>query len=679
MISNKTWKISIRCQNGTQIETEVPVNAGKQEKNGTAVSVTDFNEDDIRIGKIDLEILPVTLADIPYTEKDKPVQVRIPVEELPEKITAFYMFNPWWTRPAFCKDLSGIPERTQIALFKMKDRCVCLLPMVGDSYKAVMTAGSADEIVFEMTAGIGGIRRISEPLFIMSEGQTSYEAVHKIFAYLKLHTGLRLREERTVPEVFRYLGWCSWDAFYTEVSDEKIRQKAQEMTERNVPVRWFLIDDGWFGAREKMLADLRPDHEKFPEGFKRMTDEIRANSSIKWFGVWHALGGYWDGIAPGSPAEQQEQKDLYQNRAGSIVPDPGKGAGFYKDWHKLLRSEGIDFVKVDGQSAVPFYYQNGFPLAKAAREIAFSLESGACIMNGAMINCMGMGMETVLSRPASAVSRNSDDFLPAKEESFAEHLIQNAYNSVYHNEIYCCDWDMFWTNHKHAGKHSLLRAISGGPVYVSDRVGETDPEVLRPLTYADGRILMLERSAKPTEDCIFTDSTQNGVLKLHNIGKWGQENIAGGVAVYNLTDRVQTFVTSPSDVPELDKDQEYWIYDFLEKAVVMPESAKTAGGGLGVGDYKWFVFLPKGQNGSCLGLSDKYCGFTAVEAMFTEGNTDTVVLKGTGNVSWISGKSPVKVLAGGRKVTDQMSSNGCLHTLRLPESAEKAVITITWS
>ena len=107
MISNKTWKISIRCQNGTQIETEVPVNAGKQEKNGTAVSVTDFNEDDIRIGKIDLEILPVTLADIPYTEKDKPVQVRIPVEELPEKITAFYMFNPWWTRPAFCKDLSG--------------------------------------------------------------------------------------------------------------------------------------------------------------------------------------------------------------------------------------------------------------------------------------------------------------------------------------------------------------------------------------------------------------------------------------------------------------------------------------------------------------------------------------------------------------------------------------------
>lgn len=115
---------------------------------------------------------------------------------------------------------------------------------------------------------------------------------------------------------------------------------------------------------------------------------------------------------------------------------------------------------------------------------------------------------------------------------------------------------------------------------------------------------------------------------------------SAGDPVYNLTDRVQTFVTSPSDVPELDKDQEYWIYDFLEKAVVMPESTKTVGGGLGAGDYKWFVFLPKGQNGSCLGLSDKYCGFTAVEAMFTEGNTDTVVLKGTGNVSWISGKRP---------------------------------------
>ena len=75
----------------------------------------------------------------------------------------------------------------------------------------------------------------------------------------------------------------------------------------------------------------------------------------------------------------------------------------------------------------------------------------------------------------------------------AEHLLQNAYNALYHNEFYCCDWDMFWTKHEDCVKHSLLRAVSGGPVYFSDKIGETDPEVLKPLAYLDGRILMMER------------------------------------------------------------------------------------------------------------------------------------------------------------------------------------------
>ena len=53
---------------------------------------------------------------------------------------------------------------------------------------------------------------------------------------------------------------------------------------------------------------------------------------------------------------------------------------------------------------------------------------------------LGMAMENILSRPTSAISRNSDDFMPNKENGFVEHLLQNAYNSVYHDELYYCDW-----------------------------------------------------------------------------------------------------------------------------------------------------------------------------------------------------------------------------------------------
>lgn len=57
---------------------------------------------------------------------------------------------------------------------------------------------------------------------------------------------------------------------------------------------------------------------------------------------------------------------------------------------------------------------------------------------------------------------------------------------------------------------------------------------MKPLTYQDGKILMMDRSAKPAQDCIFSDPMKEGVLKLHNIASYGDKK-TGGMAVFNLT------------------------------------------------------------------------------------------------------------------------------------------------
>ena len=105
---------------------------------------------------------------------------------------------------------------------------VCLLPMVGKAFKTSLRDGERGELLLEMTAGMGGFAALHEPLFLMSSAGTAHEAVHKIFAELSRRRGLRLREDRRIPEMLKYLGWCSWDAFYTEVSEEKIRQKKRK-------------------------------------------------------------------------------------------------------------------------------------------------------------------------------------------------------------------------------------------------------------------------------------------------------------------------------------------------------------------------------------------------------------------------------------------------------------------
>jgi hypothetical protein len=93
MIKSNAWNILIRCQNHTQVRAEVPVNAGDSMHDGVTIRAQDIREGDVRIGELALEIHTQTLTDTPFMEMEHPVQVRIPVEERPEKITAFYMFD----------------------------------------------------------------------------------------------------------------------------------------------------------------------------------------------------------------------------------------------------------------------------------------------------------------------------------------------------------------------------------------------------------------------------------------------------------------------------------------------------------------------------------------------------------------------------------------------------------
>lgn len=610
-------------------------------------------------------------------QSEWPVRLLLPMEK-PKEMTVFHLFKDWWTRPSFVSRFEGIPPRTQMLLLRYPDRCACLVPMVGKEFKACLMGGTQQKLTVWMSAYRGGQSTLDEPVYLLTEGPTASEAVHSAFTWLAEYYGIPTREERRIPELFRYLGWCSWDCFYTQVTEEGLRLKAAELTKKQVPVRWMIIDDGWLSTEGKKLVDFAPDRTKFPQGFRPMVDELKRDTCIRWFGVWHALCGYWGGIAPESRVAIQEREHLYSSVSGKLLPSPFTGVGFYRHWYQQLRREGIDFVKVDAQSVVPYQFENSLPLAEAARGLHQALEGGAAVLDGAVINCMGMAMENVLSRGSTAVSRNSDDFFPRQEGSFTEHLLQNAYNALYHDQLYCCDWDMFWTQHPDAVKHSLLRAISGGPVYFSDRVGDTNPEILKPLAYLDGELLRMDHSAKPTEDCIFTDPTQQGVLKLHNTAPWGGISAAGGIAAYNLTGECQRFSIGPKDIPGLAESSNYWVYDYFERRSFLLGREETLHLTLEKGGFCWYVFLPTGKSATYLGLLEKYVGFTAVETICEGTDRDSIVLHESGPVGWLSDCIPSRVWWGGEDVTSLVQVQKPLFTLLLPEKPGRGVLTLEW-
>lgn len=669
----------IRCQKGKAMDVELGINSDAFEEKNMYLAITETVENGCRLGQIHLKFRNEAHTDGGrYLCMEDPVQLLLPMEEHPQNMTAMYMYNEWWTRPAFIQSYGDIPDRTQVLFLQYPHKYACFVPMVGRQFKTYLSAGTQDELSLEMSAGLGGQSEVQEPLYLQAEGSTLAEAVHTAFRYLAEEHGIRMRQQRRLPEMFQYLGWCSWDAFYSEVTEEKVRRKAEELSRKQVPVRWLLIDDGWLSVKEKQLVDFIPDREKFPQGFRAMTADIKASGMVKWIGVWHALGGYWGGIAPESDLARREGSNLVKTVSGKVVPSPVTGERFYNDWYELLGREGIDFVKVDGQSSVSYYFENCMPVSEAARGIHQALENGASRMDGAVINCMGMAMESILSRPTSALSRNSDDFVPGREGGFAEHLLQNAYNSLYHNMIYYCDWDMFWTKHPDCVKHSLLRAISGGPVYFSDRIGDTDAKILKPLTYLDGRLLMMDRSAMPTDDCVFSDPRKHGVLKLHNIAPWGGDQTGGGIAVYNLTGQRQAFSFAPADIPELTVADRYWLLDYFGGTARSIERNQRYESALESEGYAWHVLLPQGKHGSCFGRMDKYAGFIAIESMMETDDTSVIVVRESGTLGWMADKHPHRVFVDSIDVTKNVHQQNCLYTLSLPERPQKAVLSIFW-
>lgn len=100
-------------------------------------------------------------------------------------------------------------------------------------------------------------------------------------------------------------------------------------------------------------------------------------------------------------------------------------------------------------------------------------------------------------------------------------MVHCAYNSLWMGNFIHPDWDMFQSTHPCAEFHAASRAISGGPIYISDSVGQHNFELLKTLVLPDGSILRCQHYALPTRDSLFEDPLHNGktMLKIWNLNK----------------------------------------------------------------------------------------------------------------------------------------------------------------
>lgn len=516
-----------------------------------------------------------------------------------KKTVAFARFNQWWTRPYFPENLSQMPPGTVLLLIRYEDQYACIAADPGNRYPVNIAFSSLENRLFIRRENQQGKERGVGEVMVEACGADPYSCVSAVMETMCRMHNIPDRAARRYPAILEKIGWCTWDAFYKEVSAEKIEAKLKEIQKKQIPIGWVLIDDGWLSVHENKLSGLDADVKKFPGGLQQITEEIKA-AGIPHVGVWHTLNGYWDGIEKNSLLYMENRDQFVEADSGMVLPDPETAQeDFFDQWYRFLKKNGIDFTKADAQSSLEVQYRGLGTVGAAAESVHALLDHAANThFDGALINCMGMSPENIFARPYSAVSRNSDDFVPEREGGFEEHLLQNAFNSVYHNGIYYCDWDMFWSSHPEAGKHALIRALSGGPVYISDPVGKTERRLLERLCYSDGTVLRADYAAVPTPDCLFHDPQDTGFLKIFT-----ECNQTVCIGVFSFSELpVKTEVALPVKA----QSEEYIVTDPLHMESILLKGTESFACEVPGRGYRYFLFTPVRNGAAVIGNVDKY-------------------------------------------------------------------------
>ncbi|MBR4910399.1 MAG: alpha-galactosidase [Clostridia bacterium] len=604
----KRYPLKLKSQSGDTLEFE-------EQALGITFSASVATYGKIRYLKYKAEYNPHGLGEIPgrnHFDYECTVGLHVKGIRGVKRFFATYNKSEFWVHPFF-GELNALPEFTQ-----------AILTQNGSDY-SFFTTLCDKEFVSTIKGFHDGFDiyvwnnclpdSVDTVALTWGRGNDPYTLPFKVNkeTFLLLGKTPVMRTDKEYPGVFEYLGWCSWDAFHMEVTHADLINKAREFKEKGIPVRWFILDDMWgdvpnnniptMQSRELNSFEAAPD--RFPKGLNGIVKELKENYNLK-VGLWHPATGYWHGINPNSPLAKEYKDYLFWSTKKQLIPRYERDVieEYYDRQHGFYSECGVDFMKVDYQSHLRWYEKLAMPIGKAADNFHNAVErANNKYFGGALINCMGMATENFWNRK-SAVCRFSGDFCPESRKWFSGHILQCAYNSIVQGSVYYGDWDMWWSDDTQAIKNSVIKAMSGGPIYVSDKLGRSKKNVIMPTVFSDGRIIRLDSPARPSPDCLFEDARESGrAFKLFNT-----HNESGIIAVFNIDkDERPVFADITAADMLIDENKEYCVYDWFSEAAFRISGKDSFRIELkNYDEFKLYIFAPLKDGKAVIGLKNKY-------------------------------------------------------------------------
>lgn len=538
-------------------------------------------------------------------------------------------------QPLPIHDFQNLKPGGMFLVAKLEDNhYLALLPLSGKSTVAWFVSSGAD-----LTLNVGNLGsapvHADLPLIAWGRAADPYAAARLAWqtaiAHPLIAESTRLRAEKTYPEILRYLGWCSWEEYKASI-DEKILLDAVGTIENSaLPIRWVLVDDGHLRETNRQLTAFGP-NQKFPRGWAPILQRRRPDK-IRWMGVWLNFNGYWNGISPQNDLASLAQ-DLAPLPNGSLSKNPKKASAalepkpglehsfaFYNAMIGSVRDAGFDFVKVDNQAKNLALYRGSAQPVESAIANAKALEFAAAFHMDGLINCMAHGPVSVFNTRVSAVTRCSEDYKVGDLPRAKRHLINSFGNMIWLGQTVWGDHDMFHSDDPVAGRMmAVSKAVSGGPVYLSDNPQKFAVDLIRPLAFSSGELLPVLAPGTALPESLFIDPLDEA-KPFRAIAPL--PNQAAAVVVYNLTEpeRAVTGYVSPEDYRQanalVQPASAPWqaveglvLYDWYEKKAT-PLAARYSFEMPKFSD-RLLLLCPVNKGWAVIGRTDKYLSPAAV-------------------------------------------------------------------
>ncbi|XP_058723947.1 probable galactinol--sucrose galactosyltransferase 2 isoform X2 [Vicia villosa] len=662
-----------------------------------------------------------------------------------------FRFKLWWMTHRVGTCGRDIPLETQFILIEIKESkneeqnspvlYTVLLPLLEGQFRAVLQGNDKNEIEICLESGDPAVETNQGlHLVYMHAGTNPFEVISQAVKAVEKHTQTFLhREKKRLPSFVDWFGWCTWDAFYTDVTAEGIEEGLKSLSEGGASPRFLIIDDGWqqieskpkdadsvvqegaqFATRLTGIKENTKFQKNGGNGLEHVVDQTKQHHNMKYVYVWHALAGYWGGVKPTaigmehfntcvaypvhSPGVLGNQPDAVMDSLtihGLGLVHPKKAFDFYNELHAYLASCGVDGVKVDVQNIIETLGSGHGGRVSITRSYHQALEASIArnFCDNGCISCMCHNTDGLYSAKQTAVVRASDDFYPHDPASHTIHVSSVTYNSIFLGEFMQPDWDMFHSLHPAAEYHAAARAISGGPIYVSDKPGRHNFDLLKKLVLPDGSVLRAQLPARPTVDSLFVDPARDGksLLKIWNLNK-----CCGVVGVFNCQgagwckiekkNRIHcetpgtlsgSVCTSDVDliaqVAGADWNGDAVVYSYRSGNIIRLPKGASLPVTLNVLEYELFHFYPikeiaQGIWFAPIGLLDMFNTGGAVEQfeIHKKSVAASVSLKvrGSGRFGVYSSQRPVKCVVGDNENEFKYESESGLTTFYIPVSDE---------